>query len=167
MNKGNIVHEWDHLKLPSSMPLSLQDLVSKCLDLDSRNRHVTVEELVNHSFIKTPIRGSIKERANDNDEENSDFQSSPLPSLALTTSAVSGSFPSRLLCEFETMQFLGLFVTQIKKKLLEFCVNVFSFLCLCHLKAPVVSVMCLKCATILMVIFTLSSESCWIAKAAS
>jgi len=95
------------------MPLSLQDLVSKCLDLDTKNRHLTIEDLVSHSFIKTPIRISIKERVNCSDEEHSDFRSSPLPAQALTTSTISGSFPSRLLCEFETMQFLGISLIQV------------------------------------------------------
>ena len=104
--QGNIVHRWDRLKLPSSMPLLLKDLIGKCIGSDSEKDRFNIDDLLSHAFLKIPVYREIQEQ--ENSREDDEFRSVvPLAAPAARMEPNYAPFPSRLLSEFETMQFLG------------------------------------------------------------
>lgn len=87
------------------MPLLLKDFIGKCIGSDSEKDRLNIEDLLSHAFLKTPMLREIPEREESREED--DFCSTvplPPPAIDLTSHA---HFPSRLLSEFETLQFLG------------------------------------------------------------
>lgn len=86
------------------MPLLLRDFIHKCIGSDERNR-VNIEDLLSHTFLKTPLHREIQEREESQEEEPQHTAAS----LAAPIASANGhlAFPSRLLSEFETLQFLG------------------------------------------------------------
>ncbi|XP_046647623.1 LOW QUALITY PROTEIN: eIF-2-alpha kinase GCN2-like [Daphnia pulicaria] len=100
--QGNIVHRWDCLKLPSSMPLLLRDLIGKCIGSDIEKDRMSIDELLSHAFLKTPI---FREHQEQEESRDDDKFRSDVPQVASRTEMPH--IPSRLLSEFETLQFLG------------------------------------------------------------
>jgi len=104
-----VVHHKDHLKLPSAMPLPLRDFISKCIGSDEKDR-LSIVDLLSHNFLKIPLHREVQEREDESQDEDLPPQLSIAPlslSTHLTNVPGRAAFPSRLLSEFETLQFLG------------------------------------------------------------
>lgn len=102
LHQGNIVHRWDRLKLPSSMPLLLRDFIGKCMGSDMEKDRLNIDDLLSHAFLKAPAFRENQEQ--EESREANEFRSvAPLVASAMDLPHV----PSRLLSEFETLQFLG------------------------------------------------------------
>lgn len=87
------------------MPLLLKDFIGKCIGSDFEKDRFNIDDLLSHPFLKTPIHREVHEQ--EESREDDEFRSVvplPPPAVDLPNHA---HFPSRLLSEFETMQFLG------------------------------------------------------------
>lgn len=87
------------------MPLLLKDLIGKCIGSDSEKDRLNISDLLSHPFLKTPMFREVpeEEESGDQDELHSVV---PLP-VPVMEMANHTPLPSRLLSEFETLQFLG------------------------------------------------------------
>lgn len=89
------------------MPLSLRDFISSCIGTDEKDR-LSIAHLLSHSFLKTPLFREVQEQEDKSQEESPPHSIAPLPFAPnLSDAPGRGAFPSRLLSEFETLQFLG------------------------------------------------------------
>ena len=87
------------------MPLYLRDFITKCLGSDFEKDRLGIDDLMSHGFLKTPMFRELPEQ--EESREDGEFSAAaplPVPAIDLANHA---PFPSRLLSEFETLQFLG------------------------------------------------------------
>lgn len=87
------------------MPLLLKDFIGKCIGSDSEKDRLSIDNLLSHAFLKTPLFREIPVQE-ESREEDEFYSTIPLPAPAVEL-ATYAPVPSRLLCEFETLQFLG------------------------------------------------------------
>ena len=87
------------------MPILLRDFIHKCIGSDLDGNRLNIEDLLSHTFLKTPLPREIQ----DHEESQEEEPRQTAVSHAVPTMNSNGhpAFPSRLLSEFETLQFLG------------------------------------------------------------
>ncbi|KAM4690200.1 eIF-2-alpha kinase GCN2 [Rhinophrynus dorsalis] len=108
LTQGKVTKEYP-VKVPSDLPVDLQDFLKKCVCLEDKERW-TAQQLLSHSFVNPP-----PERSPVSEETSDDFTGGDCTQTVIPTSLVSNSTFhiesqrqfSRYFNEFEELQMLG------------------------------------------------------------